>query len=60
MWIKCEDRLPNKSGNYAVRYKGKEGRDDFTTNGNHWWNVASKDTQSKVEWDDESFIELGL
>lgn len=30
------------------------------TNGNHWWNVASKDTQSEVEWDDESFIELGL
>ena len=35
-WVKGV--LPTKSGNYAVRYNGIEGRDDFTTNGNHWWN----------------------
>lgn len=33
-WAKGQ--TPTKSGNYAIRYNGKEGRDDFTVNGNHW------------------------
>lgn len=57
-WVKGE--FPKKSGNYAVRYKGREGRDDFTTVGNHWWNTGSKDTQLEVEWKPDSFKELGL
>ena len=57
MWIKGE--LPQKSGNYKVRYSdGKEGRDDFTTNGNHWWNVGELRHPEKVEWDNESFRPL--
>ena len=47
MWIKGE--LPQKSGNYKVRYSdGKEGRDDFTTNGNHWWNVGELRHPEKI------------
>ena len=52
--------FPKKSGNYIVRYKGKIGRDDFTTNGNHWWNTGTKDDQLEVEWVLESYKELGL
>lgn len=55
-WIKGE--FPKQSGNYAVRYDGVEGRDDFTTNGNHWWNTGSKDRQKDVEWRPDSFREL--
>ena len=53
-------KFPQKSGNYIVRYKGKIGRDDFTTNGNHWWNTGTKNDQLDVEWAEESFKELGL
>ena len=56
MWIKGE--LPKRSGNYKVRYNEKEGRDDFTTNGNHWWNVGNIKHPEDVEWDDESFKPL--
>ena len=56
MWIKGE--LPKRSGNYKVRYNEKEGRDDFTTNGNHWWNVGNIKHPEEVEWDDESFKPL--
>ena len=57
-WIKGE--LPKVSGNYAVRYNGVEGRDDFTTNGNHWWNVGNTNAPEDVEWKPDSFRELGL
>lgn len=57
-WIKGK---PAKSENYKVRYEGKISRDDFTTsNGGHWWNTGTKDTQDRVEYDPESFKELGL
>lgn len=56
MWVKGE--LPKKSGNYKVRYNGREGRDDFTTNGNHWWNVGDTNHPEEVEWDNESFKPL--
>ena len=55
-WIKGE--LPTKSGNYAVRYNGVESRDDFTTNGNHWWNTGSTKHPEEVEWKPSSFREL--
>ena len=50
--------LPKKSGNYKVRYNGIEGRDDFTTNGNHWWNTGEASKPEEVEWDPDSFREL--
>ena len=55
-WIKGV--LPTKSGNYAVRYNGKEGRDDFTTVGNHWWNIGDLKHPEEVEWNPNSFKEL--
>jgi hypothetical protein len=58
MWIKGK---PQISGNYKVRYKGKIGRDDYTTSGGgYWWNTGSKDDQDEVEYDSDSFRELGL
>lgn len=56
-WIKGE--LPKRSGNYAVRYNGVEGRDDFTVVGNHWWNTGKFNHPEEVEWDANSFRELG-
>ena len=53
-------KFPSKSGNYIVRYNGIVGRDDFTVNGNHWWNTGSVNTQLDVEWIPSSFKELGL
>lgn len=51
---------PEKSGNYKVRYKGIEGRDDYTTSGGgHWWNTGSTETQDEIEYIPESFKELG-
>ena len=50
--------VPTKSGNYAVRYNGIEGRDDFTTEGNHWWNVGRLHHPEEVEWKPASFKEL--
>ena len=58
MWIKGK---PEKSGNYKVRYNGREGRDDYTTSGGgHWWNTGGTNDQELVEYDPDSFIELGL
>ena len=58
MWIK---RKPETSGNYKVRYNGVIGRDDYTTtNGGHWWNTGTTNDQDEVEYDLDSFIELGL
>lgn len=53
---------PEKSGNYAVRYKGSEGRDDYTVSGGgHWWNVGDNGGDDcNVEYAPESFRELGL
>ena len=57
MWIKGK---PNVSGNYKVRYKNREGRDDYTTsNGGHWWNTGTNSDQNEVEYDPDSFKELG-
>ena len=56
MWIKGE--LPKRSGKYKGRENEKEGRDDFTTNGNHWWNVGNIKHPEEIEWDDESFKPL--
>ena len=56
MWVKGK---PEKSGNYMVRYHGREGRDDYTTSGGgHWWNTGSLNDQGNVEYDPESFREL--
>lgn len=56
MWVKGK---PNISGNYKVRYKGKEGRDDYTTSGGgHWWNTGTIHDQEEVEYDPASFSEL--
>lgn len=55
-WIK--GTLPTKSGNYAVRYNGVESRDDFTINGNHWWNTGTLGRPEEVEWDPDSYKEL--
>lgn len=57
MWKKSK---PEKSGNYKVRYNGKEGRDDYTTSGGgHWWNVGTNGGRDGVEYDPDSFKELG-
>ena len=56
-WIKGE--LPKKSGNYAVRYNGIEGRDDFTVDGKYWWNTGRFNHPEEVEWDPGSYKELG-
>ena len=57
MWIKGK---PLVSGNYKVRYKEKEGRDDYTTSGGgHWWNTGTANDQNEVEYDPDSFKELG-
>ena len=53
MWVKGK---PSISGNYKVRYKGKEGRDDYTTSdGGHWWNVGNIHNPEEVEYDPNSF-----
>lgn len=58
MWIKDKPKI---SGNYKVRYKERIGRDDYTTSGGgHWWNTGNKDGQGEVEYDPDSFRELGL
>lgn len=57
-WVK--GALPTKSGNYAVRYNGIEGRDDFTIVGNNWWNAGDSKHPEEVEWKPDSFRELGL
>lgn len=56
MWVKGK---PEKSGNYRVRYHGREGRDDYTTSGGgHWWNTGFLNDPEEVEYDPESFMEL--
>ena len=50
--------LPKKSGNYHVRYRGVEGRDDFSVITNRWWNTGESNKQKEVEWDPESFRDL--
>lgn len=51
---------PQKSGNYQVRYKGREGRDDYTaTGGGHWWNVGNNGgNDENVKYIPDSFQEL--
>lgn len=56
-WIKGE--LPKKSGNYAVRYNGVEGRDDFSVDMKIWWNTGRYHHPEEVEWNPKSFRELG-
>ena len=56
-WIK--GRVPEKSGNYAVRYNGFEGRDDYTAVGKYWYNTGKIRHPEEVEWDANSFRELG-
>ena len=57
-WVK--GKLPTKSGNYMVKYSdGTIGRDDFTVNGNHWWNVGDSKHPENVEWKPDSYIPLG-
>ena len=52
---------PDKSGNYQVRYKGREGRDDYTTSGSgHWWNTGTTKDLEEVEYIPSSFKDLGL
>ena len=55
-WVKGS--VPTKSGNYAVRYKGMESHDDFTTNGNYWWNTGNTKHPEEVEWKPDSFIDI--
>lgn len=55
-WIKGE--LPKKSGNYAVRYNGVEGRDDFSVTMKIWWNTGRYHHPEEVEWDPKSFREI--
>lgn len=57
-WIKGE--LPIYSGNYAVRYKGREGRDDYSAGLKIWWNTGDSKHPEEVEWDADSFRELGV
>lgn len=57
-WVKGSDRLPDKSGNYAVRYNGVESRDDFTIHGNHWWTVGYLKQPEDVEWRPDSYREI--
>ena len=56
-WIK--GILPERSGNYAVRYNGVEGRDDFSVVNKIWWNTGSVNHPEEVEWDANSFREVG-
>lgn len=50
--------LPQKSGNYKVRYEGIESRDDFSIVNNMWMNVGECNKPEEVEWDPDSYIEL--
>lgn len=52
-------RVPEKSGIYTVRYNGFEGRDYYNAVDKHWWNTGKYHHPEEVEWDANSFRELG-